>query len=639
MSILFGTNGDDNIVGGGATDLIISGDGNDIIYGNGGDDLISSGSGDDTVYGGDGNDVISSGSGSDTVYGGSGDNVISSGYGNDTIYSGDGNNLILGGSGNDLIFVGSGNNVIDGGSGLDTASFTGDAQDYSFSFLNGTVVATNLASGSVDVLASVENLTFDNANFHVGQNNAPIADDVGISVSEDGPAAAGDLLAASHAFDFEADALSIVAVGGDATAVGNQVVLASGALITINADGTYSYDPNGQFEALNTGETATDAVTFDISDGTHTITRTLDITIDGVDDNHAPVAQNVIYTVDADHAGGTYAFNAADPDPGDTVLTYDSPGMQTPPFQISLPQLKTDFDNNLDGTFKVVPGQDLQALAEGQTKDFTFTYTATDSHGAVSDEATLTFEITGVNDAPTRPNNIFARVAQEDSGPVVSSYQVIDPDSDDNSASLHYFIDVPEGLSIVDNRNGTFTLDTNVGFDHLAVGQSEHVLINFTATDRHGASTQFTDSIDVDGVNDNPIATDDGFATDEKTAFSGNLFADNGHGADTDPDNGDSFTVTAVNGKAVSDGDVVALVSGAEVTIHADGTFSYDPNGMFDALGAGDTADDQFTYTVTDTQGGTGTATATIAVAGVDDTAVAVPATPAPGHDGLLLVA
>ena len=331
MSILFGTKGDDNLVGSGTSDLIISGDGNDTVYGGDGDDIISSGNGDDTVYGGDGNDLISSGDGNDTVYGGRWRQ-------RDQLRRRQRHHLQRQRQqhhpwwrGNDLIVVGSGNNLIDGGSGLDTASFAGDAQDYSFSFLHGTVVATNLASGSVDVLASIENLTFDNANFHVGQDNAPIADDVGISVSEDGPAATGDLLTASHAFDFEGDGLSIVSVGGNSAAVGNQVTLASGALVTIDADGTYSYDPNGQFEALNTGETATDTVTFDLSDGTHTITRTLDITIDGVG-NRAPVAQNVVYTVDEDHAGGTYAFNAADPDPGDTALTYDSPGMQTPPF-------------------------------------------------------------------------------------------------------------------------------------------------------------------------------------------------------------------------------------------------------------------------------------------------------------------
>src|SRR5262249_45847692 len=47
-----------------------------------------------------------------------------------------------------------------------------------------------------------------------------------------------------------------------------------------------------------------------------------------------------------------------------------------------------------------------------------------------------------------------------------------------------------------------------------------------------------------------------------------------------------------------------------------DGTFTYDPNGAFDSLGAGQTATDTFTYTVDDGHGGMSTATATITITG-----------------------
>ena len=33
--------------------------------------------------------------------------------------------------------------------------------------------------------------------------------------------------------------------------VGNQIILASGAKLTVNSDGTYSYNPNGKFNRLD----------------------------------------------------------------------------------------------------------------------------------------------------------------------------------------------------------------------------------------------------------------------------------------------------------------------------------------------------------------------------------------------------
>ena len=39
-------------------------------------------------------------------------------------------------------------------------------------------------------------------------------------------------------------------VNGDAGNVGTQITLPSGALLTVNVDGTFSYDPNGAFDDL-----------------------------------------------------------------------------------------------------------------------------------------------------------------------------------------------------------------------------------------------------------------------------------------------------------------------------------------------------------------------------------------------------
>ena len=49
--------------------------------------------------------------------------------------------------------------------------------------------------------------------------------------------------------DVDGPALSVSAVNGSGVGVGSQIALASGALLTLNANGTFSYDPNHAFDA------------------------------------------------------------------------------------------------------------------------------------------------------------------------------------------------------------------------------------------------------------------------------------------------------------------------------------------------------------------------------------------------------
>ncbi|KQW82611.1 beta strand repeat-containing protein [Brevundimonas sp. Root1279] len=86
--------------------------------------------------------------------------------------------------------------------------------------------------------------------------------------------------------DVDGPALEISEVNGSAAAVGSQISLASGALLTVNADGTYSYDPNDAFNALSgpasggTNLTATDTFTYTLTNGN---TATVTVTIVGED--------------------------------------------------------------------------------------------------------------------------------------------------------------------------------------------------------------------------------------------------------------------------------------------------------------------------------------------------------------------
>ena len=85
--------------------------------------------------------------------------------------------------------------------------------------------------------------------------------------------------------DVEGDTLAVTEVNGVGANVGTQITLGSGALLTLNADGSFDYDPNGQFESLAIGQTGTDTFTYTVSDGNGgTDTATVTVTIVGAND-------------------------------------------------------------------------------------------------------------------------------------------------------------------------------------------------------------------------------------------------------------------------------------------------------------------------------------------------------------------
>jgi len=114
-----------------------------------------------------------------------------------------------------------------------------------------------------------------------------------------------------------------------------------------------------------------------------------------------------------------------------------------------------------------------------------------------------------------------------------------------------------------------------------------------------------------------PVAFDDAFGVFTDTTLTGNLLAGNSDDADLDPD-GDPLTVMAVNGTTINVISAIILPSGALLTIDGVGRFTYDPNGAFDTLAPGATADDSFTYTLSDGQGGTDIANVTVTITGAD---------------------
>ena len=67
--------------------------------------------------------------------------------------------------------------------------------------------------------------------------------------------------------DPEGDMLVVTSINGTTLIDGSTITLPSGALLTVNDDGSYDYDPNGAFDGLGFGQNDTDSFTYDISDG------------------------------------------------------------------------------------------------------------------------------------------------------------------------------------------------------------------------------------------------------------------------------------------------------------------------------------------------------------------------------------
>jgi VCBS repeat-containing protein len=155
------------------------------------------------------------------------------------------------------------------------------------------------------------------------------------STAEDTAAVAGTVAAGVLGNDVDPDTndntgITVTAVNGSAADVGTQILLASGALLTLNADGTYTYDPNHAFDYLPASgsgakSTATDTFTYTINSGQ---TVTVTVTINGVDSNDTLVGTSGNDTfsggIGADtflmQAGGNDTVNG---DSGNDVFYFD----------------------------------------------------------------------------------------------------------------------------------------------------------------------------------------------------------------------------------------------------------------------------------------------------------------------------
>jgi VCBS repeat-containing protein len=466
-----------------------------------------------------------------------------------------------------------------------------------------------------------------------GVNDAPVAVDDAYSVGQNGvltvPAATGVL---DNDTDGDGDTLTVDQVAGSGASVGTQVTTTGGAHATINADGSLTYDPNGQFDILNAGQTGTDTVTYRAADGHGgTDTATITITIIGATD--APVAVDDAYSVGQSAALTVPAATGVldnDTDADDDTLSVD----QVAGSGANVGTVYTTTGGalvtiNADGSLTYDPNHQFDALGAGQSDTDTVTYRATD--GGLNGTATVTFTINGANDAPVAVDDAYS-VGQSTVLTVPAATGVVDNDTDGDGDSLTVdqvagsasnvatAYTTTGGAHATVNANGSLTYDPNGQFDDLGTAESATDTVTYRVSDGHGGTDTATITFTVNGANDAPVAVDDAYSTNEDTVLTVNA-ATGVVNNDTDVD-GDALTVDQVAGSGANVGTAHTTTGGATVTVNANGSLSYNPNGQFDDLGAGQQTTDTVTYRVSDGSLND-TATITFTVTGVNDAPVA----------------
>jgi len=352
-----------------------------------------------------------------------------------------------------------------------------------------------------------------------------------------------------------------------------------------NADTTgtihWTFDSGQQaFDFLAAGETLVLTYTIRATDSDSTQAtgdQTVVVTITGTNDAPTVAATTMPTTLVDTAAADTFATQTgslvgSDPDSGETAsLTYTAYDSATSTYGNSaVVGQYGSLTVNSNGTYSYVPDAVAINALDADSYTDTFTVQTTDIHGA-SGIATFTVNVTGANDAPTivadTPAHLVEATSSDAGTPVsVAALTIADVDGTANydttellangwiynSVDDTYTKAGTYGAAMLDAaHNLTYALDNNLA-DGLT--SSDHPVETFRVPviDNHGL-TAFTDvSFTVDGSDDGPTISSDGFQvsgaggpTDPTTVTGLSV---------SDPDADDMFTVTAsaLSGSSVS---------------------------------------------------------------------------------------
>lgn len=401
-------------------------------------------------------------------------------------------------------------------------------------------------------------------------NPEPVAIIDRLTMSEDDGPLTGNVMSDNGGgadSDPDGDPLSVTAVGGDTANVGQTVAGSGGGLFTIQPDGGFTFDGNGDFQHLAEGQSAVSWVSYRITDADGATSAALvEVTITGAND--APTVTDDL----ADRVGwdgqtvGPVDLSAVftDIDSGDS-LTFSASGLPAglsidPASGVLGGTLAADASQNgnvgapKDGLYRVsVTAMDRA----GQTATQTFIYRVGNPDPVATDD-TLT-----VTDQGSGSINLI----RDDTGGGVDA----DPDGDsplivtavDGNETLvgTTFAGSDGGLFTI-GADGSFSFDTNGEFVSLPKGDRATTSFTYRLSDGEGGTSTATVTVIVIGENQPPEPRDpDGRTPGDPSAYIPVQSLVDGQTAPaldltpfaSDPDRGDTLTFT-VDETALPDG-------------------------------------------------------------------------------------
>ncbi|NDO74986.1 retention module-containing protein, partial [Shewanella sp. SE1] len=488
-------------------------------------------------------------------------------------------------------------------------------------------------------------------------DDAPSGQDDINSVDEDSQLAISGNLLDNDVQGGDTAQVTAAGSGGnlDNTVSNQSLVSGNYGLLTLNDDGSYSYQINSAaqaVQALAQGESLTEVFSYLLTDADgDTSVQTLTITITGTND--IPVistpqpgeADGTVReagqfddgSIDPGTPGVSGQLSASDVDNG-AVLVWS--GSADSPFgNFNIDAASGAWNYQLDNTA-------ADGLLEGEIRTETFSVTVTDEFGA-SAEQLVTITIIGTNDAPI--------LTADTSGAVIEDVDVIDSMLSDSGALSFTDVDIGDSHAVSSSYNGDaswsggaldqatqdalaqgFSAD-NSGWNYeianslvqfLAVGETITLSFTLTVTDDFGASDSQQVTLTITGTNDAPVLSIDmsGAVTEDVDVING-MLSDSGDLSFTDVDINDSHSVGSSYNDDVlwSDGDLDqatqdALAAGFSVD---NSGWNYEiANNLVQFLAVGETITLSFDVTVDDGNGGTDTETVTVTITGTNDAPV-----------------